>query len=267
MARALYIVSTETTTFWAILLVTILSQALSEERELLAELLKNLLSPKLDSSPNYPGVTTYQEPSSRDLDIGLGIGVKDNGEDNIYFPYNADQRQPSPQFSVQGTGPREGSFSGYTDPRQDAPLNTFSKVINFGTVPFAKERSYAPLPTQLNSGSVYPLPPNGIWKMFSPVPRPAQQLGPVMTLNDGSQALPEAPVDRTRQTDRVLVDRLGLPVMTAREIGDRQVGSFRLRNDRGYQVSMSVPPTSLNQEPGEGVLVMEMKATLYRPLS
>nr|CAD7577519.1 unnamed protein product [Timema californicum] len=266
MVRALCIFSTETTALWAILLLAILSQALSEERELLAELLKNLLSPRSDSSPNYPGVTAYQEPSSRDLDIGLGIGVKDNGEDNIYFPYSADQRQPSAQFSVQGTGPREGSFSGYTDSRQDSPLNTFSKVINFGPVPFAKERSYAPLLTQQNSGSVYPLSPNGIWKMFSPVPRPAQQLGPVMTLNGGSQAFPEVPVDRTRLTDRVLVDRLGLPVMTAREVGDRQVGSFRLRNDRGYQVSMSVPPAPLDQESGEGVLVMEMKATLYRPL-
>nr|CAD7457403.1 unnamed protein product [Timema tahoe] len=259
MARALYIFSTEATTMWAILLVAILSRVSADERELLAELLKNYLSPKSDSSPYYPGVTTYQEPSSRDLDIGLGIGVKDNGEDNIYFPYSADQRQPSPQFSVQGTGPREGSFSAYTDPRQDAPLNTFSKVINFGPVPFAKERSYVPLPLRPDSGNVYP---NGIWKMFSPVPRPAQQLGPVMTLNDGSQAFP---VDRTRLTDRVLVDRQGLPVM-AREVGDRQVGSFRLRNDRGYQVSMSVPPASLDQEPGEGVLVMEMKATLYRPL-
>ncbi|XP_069677363.1 uncharacterized protein [Periplaneta americana] len=68
------------------------------------------------------------------------------------------------------------------------------------------------------------------------------------------------------QVPEVIVDQRGTPVMTSQPFGDRQVGAFRLRNDHGYQVTMSVPPVP-EDGPADGILVMEMKANLYRPLN
>ncbi|XP_063232908.1 LWamide neuropeptides-like isoform X2 [Bacillus rossius redtenbacheri] len=47
---------------------------------------------------------------------------------------------------------------------------------------------------------------------------------------------------------------------------DRRVGAFRLRSDRGYQVLMDVPAAA-SLQPADGVLVMEVKATVYRPVA
>lgn len=68
-----------------------------------------------------------------------------------------------------------------------------------------------------------------------------------------------------REQPQVILDQRGTPVISAEPYGDRQVGTFRLRNDHGYQVQMDVPPAPTDKS-ADGVLVMEMKATLYRPL-
>jgi hypothetical protein len=41
------------------------------------------------------------------------------------------------------------------------------------------------------------------------------------------------------QQSEVILDQQGTPVMSAQPYGDRQVGTFTLRNDHGYQVSVS----------------------------
>jgi hypothetical protein len=46
-------------------------------------------------------------------------------------------------------------------------------------------------------------------------------------------------IRREREQPEVIVDQQGTPVISAQPYGDRQVGTFRLRNDHGYQVLVS----------------------------
>ncbi|XP_067004672.2 uncharacterized protein [Anabrus simplex] len=222
----------------------------------------------------------FLEPSSRDLDVGIAIGVPEDdrpaddvlnsatgirhvgsggrfyspppvqnsgpvhfivNQQGIPVPQNLLQHQqdvlPTLLQNVQN-GPKYGKQY-----QQNTPMQSMDPFLMYPR-PFLQQQQNIPERTSIQNVEPIPLYP---------------------TQQQDMEPIPMYPVADTTRQPRLVYNQQGVPVMISRPYGDRRVGAFKLRNDRGYQVMMEVPPTTPGTT-GGGVLVMEMQATLYRPV-
>ncbi|XP_049791688.1 uncharacterized protein LOC126199030 [Schistocerca nitens] len=177
-----------------------------------------------------------EEPSSRDLTVGLAVGVGDTDGDG------------------------DGAASPGSAP--DWPTRPYS-----GMTPDGATFRMRVAPSAEDAAAAYQwpalqvLPPVGpAWYQLA-APAAPTGLEPYQTYR--WYRPPPPPPEEAVEASQVVGGR---PLSLAGPYGDRRVGAFRLRADRGYQLTMDIPPAAPPGSRADGVLVMEMKANLYRPV-
>ncbi|PSN51384.1 hypothetical protein C0J52_04456 [Blattella germanica] len=178
---------------------------------------------------------------------------------NIPYPYQNDYYQEpletDPYFGrPYPSNPFSDPISNY---RQQAPANVLDEGLFQNVYAGRFRRNHGRFPYQ-NSPFRYRNPMRNFQNVFE-----IEDQAPRGSYGQFTQPVI---VRQEPQVPEIIVDQRGRPMMTSEPYGERQVGAFKLKNDHGYQVTMNVPPIPADG-PADGVLVMEMKANLYRPLS
>jgi hypothetical protein len=154
---------------------------------------------------------------------------------HIIYPYRGPYQQP---FDVAGK-------ISYSPIRFNDISNTFPEtlyqqpLIDYSTYPESYPRFSSVRPYEKFYGRV----PNHVADIrYSPLSRNLQNVFRVEEqVPKGTYTYVAEPVGirHEREQPEVILDQQGTPVITAQPYGDHQVGTFRLRNDHGYQIQVS----------------------------